>query len=195
MPEDFELNSLERFSKHSPKLVLEEHSHCEIPAGCGGVVMRWLNPALEQPLLFRIFSRGEREVFLDGEPLTSSRVLLPLGRHLLCIRLEGGVPGEASFLMTAKQGLVVNGARSPKQVCWASEADGQWLGIATPPEADWLRADYRGQGWTPLTELPFPESEDNAWRTRQLREDGARPLGLSECKGELWVRREFEVQP
>jgi hypothetical protein len=37
---DLRLNSLSRYTKRSPEYVLEEHSHCEVPAGCGGVVLR-----------------------------------------------------------------------------------------------------------------------------------------------------------
>ena len=37
------LNGPDRYRKRSPRLVLEEHSHCEVPAGCGGVVLRWIN--------------------------------------------------------------------------------------------------------------------------------------------------------
>ena len=35
--EALRLNTLNRFRKHSPRLLLEEYSHCEVPAGCGGV--------------------------------------------------------------------------------------------------------------------------------------------------------------
>ena len=42
MPDrELKLNSISRSSKQSPRLVLEEHGHCEVPAGCGGVVLRW----------------------------------------------------------------------------------------------------------------------------------------------------------
>jgi hypothetical protein len=43
------LNSLDRFRKHPGQLVLEEHGHCEVPAGCGGVVLRWRNPNPSPP--------------------------------------------------------------------------------------------------------------------------------------------------
>jgi hypothetical protein len=38
------LNSLDRFRKQPGRLVLEEHSHCQVPAGCGGGVLRRRNP-------------------------------------------------------------------------------------------------------------------------------------------------------
>ena len=41
---DLRLNELERFRKTSSRLALEAHSHCEVPAGCGGVVLRWTRP-------------------------------------------------------------------------------------------------------------------------------------------------------
>ena len=41
MADEQRLNSVDRFRKKSERLVLEEHGHCEVPAGCGGVVLRW----------------------------------------------------------------------------------------------------------------------------------------------------------
>lgn len=41
MSRDLELNSIDRYVKSSPRFVLEEHSHCEVPAGCGGGVWEW----------------------------------------------------------------------------------------------------------------------------------------------------------
>ena len=37
------INTLSRYRGRPPRLVLEEHNHCEVPAGCGGVVLRWRN--------------------------------------------------------------------------------------------------------------------------------------------------------
>ena len=32
---ELKLNTLGRYGKNASHLVLEEHSHCEVPAGCG----------------------------------------------------------------------------------------------------------------------------------------------------------------
>jgi hypothetical protein len=47
--DDVRLNSLDAFTKKSPRFILEEHGGGEVPAGCGGVVLRWINPAAAEP--------------------------------------------------------------------------------------------------------------------------------------------------
>ena len=47
--DDLRVNTLHRFAKHSPTLILHEYSSCEVPAGCGGVVMRWIAPDQDAP--------------------------------------------------------------------------------------------------------------------------------------------------
>src|SRR5687768_6072864 len=53
---DLKLNGLSRYAKESPRLVLEEYGHCEVPAGCGGVVLRWRNPDQPIPMVVHSFS-------------------------------------------------------------------------------------------------------------------------------------------
>ena len=76
---DKKLNSLERFRKQSPRLVLEEHSHCEVPAGCGGVVLRWRNPLAGLPLLVHFYAPGKSTLYLDGREVTQIGNDLPPG--------------------------------------------------------------------------------------------------------------------
>lgn len=54
MPDNLKLNTLDRFTKQPGLLALQESSHCEVPAGCGGVVLRWIDP------------RAGRFVHVDG---------------------------------------------------------------------------------------------------------------------------------
>jgi len=73
--EAFKLNSLHRFTKHS-KLVLEAHSHCEVPAGCGGAVFKWVNPTSGIELRLQVRSSLDVEaVFFGahGRPTASRR--------------------------------------------------------------------------------------------------------------------------
>ena len=64
--EALRINKLHRFAKHSPRLVLHEYSHCEVPAGCGGVVLRWLDPATGRPCVIELGSVDLRAcVWLD----------------------------------------------------------------------------------------------------------------------------------
>ena len=74
---ELRLNSI-RFDKQSPRLTLEEHSHCEVPAGCGGVVLRW-RQRTTIPLEIWLHVVGEFQAFLDGKSLISGRPLLEQG--------------------------------------------------------------------------------------------------------------------
>src|SRR5262245_50720143 len=93
--DDLRLNTLHRFAKHSPKLVLHEYGHCEIPAGCGGLVMRWYDPTTGSPALIRVdVNNAEASCWLDGELLTTSLAHLRAGPHVIAVhfrRTEAGV--------------------------------------------------------------------------------------------------------
>jgi hypothetical protein len=73
MPDELRLNSLSRYSKQSDEYTLEVHSHCEVPAGCGGVVLRWRNPRLSIPIEIWTYTTGEAQLFLDGNVPASAR--------------------------------------------------------------------------------------------------------------------------
>ena len=80
------LNRLHRFKKTSARLALEVHSHCEVPAGCGGVVLRWR--AVDEPVGVRFFVQLGRKDFtatVDGAALTEMRTTLSPGAHVLTL--------------------------------------------------------------------------------------------------------------
>ena len=87
---ELRLNSV-RFDKQSPRLALEEHSHCEIPAGCGGVVLRW-RKRTTIPVLLWLHVAGEVQAFLDGAAQTSARPLVEPGEHVLALRIVSAAP-------------------------------------------------------------------------------------------------------
>src|SRR5690242_13195269 len=84
---DLKLNSLSRYTKESPNLVLEEHGHCEVPAGCGGVVLRWTNPHRSIPITFRLATTGESRFYLDGVSPESGRPMVSYGDHVIALRV------------------------------------------------------------------------------------------------------------
>ena len=85
------LNGPDRYRKRSPRLVLEEHSHCEVPAGCGGVVLRWINADREITVQIRLYATVEGATLtIDGAAPPSSRALLARGDHVLAIHARGG---------------------------------------------------------------------------------------------------------
>jgi hypothetical protein len=185
------LNTLKRFSKTPHGLLREEHGHCEVPAGCGGMVLRWLNPDRELPMLFRFYTPGEGQVFLDGKALTSSCALVAYGRHAICLQFKRLLLRQGGFLFSARLDLKAP-QKTREEILVLSSPDGRWMGRRTPPPDDgWLHPGYQDTDWEPLEEIEIPGGDD-AWRQRGLRGEGARPLGLSESSV-LWVRREFEL--
>jgi len=90
---ELKLNSLGRYGKGGgSRLVLEEHGHCEVPAGCGGAVLRWRNP--NSGLLFLLHGFGNDEILLDGVSPSSARLLVPFGEHVLSLAVTELVLGD-----------------------------------------------------------------------------------------------------
>src|SRR5215472_14932081 len=104
MDRDLRLNSIDRYVKSSPRFVLEEHSGCEVPAGCGGVVLRWRDSKTEVPVRIHVATMNatEVDVRVDGRRLSSSRPLLAPGPHELTIDLVAATNATAQFLCYAR---------------------------------------------------------------------------------------------
>ncbi len=195
---DLKLNSLDRFAKHSPRFALEQFGSCEVPAGCGGVVIRWApRGQLSLNGHVSILATGEHETFLDGEEKRSIWRLTE-GRHALGVRVEAPDFLNA-FLMAAIS--FPPGARTA--------ADGTWRATLTAPPPDWSRVGFDDSGWTALVEGEIPhgppprpgesigQDRFHDYEYARLSEVGACPLGLPEPRskgGSVWVRREFEVK-
>lgn len=97
--EALRLNKLHRFAKYSPKLVLHEYSHCEVPAGCGGVVLRWLDPSTGRPCIVELGVAGLRgSVWLQGEPVPSAICNVKDGACVLAVELTRGETREPAEL-------------------------------------------------------------------------------------------------
>lgn len=94
--EDLRLNTLHRFAKRSPRLTLREYSHCEVPAGCGGVVLRWVEGSGGIAVRIRLpATRSLVDAWLDGVPLeTTEAEVVPGELHLLAfhVRAQAGSP-------------------------------------------------------------------------------------------------------
>lgn len=52
---DLVVNDLSRYEKSSARLVLEDYSSCEVPAGCGGGILRWIDPREALPLTLHLW--------------------------------------------------------------------------------------------------------------------------------------------
>lgn len=103
MAEKQELNSLNRFRKQSAKLVLEEHGHCEVPAGCGGVILRWRNPLVSRTVRVFCYTPNEAKLFMDGEELERGLTDLAIGPHLLCVENRQGPKGNSKSRQQRQQ--------------------------------------------------------------------------------------------
>src|SRR5262245_38806375 len=141
MSNGHDLNSLARFRKQSGRLVLEEHSHCEVPAGCGGVVLRWRNPLAAVPLTFHLYTPVPAACFLDGAEVRTGRVDLAPGRHAVAFSLENvnlsaGLILFAAFHLGTRtdQSPPAHVMETPLQVLTAD--DGTWKCTLRRPATD-----------------------------------------------------------
>lgn len=196
-------NSLERFRKRSPRLVLEEHDHCEVPAGCGGVVLRWRNPHAAQPYFLHAWvAAGEWTVLLDGAAPPSTRIDLAPGPHVLAFSLadadRAGALLTCALLYDPADGTrsTISQTRHLSDV-W-SAGDDTWLAAITPPPDGWATVEAPLTGWIPLIEVAAPRlrgSEEGQYRLEHCQWIGARCLGLrgGRGRGPVWVRRPFTV--
>jgi hypothetical protein len=207
---DLRLNTLARFSKDSTRLALEEHGHCEVPAGCGGVVLRWINPNKGLPFLLQIHTKAEVEAFIDGAPPTSARPLIPPGRRVLALHLSE-IPVEKPTLVSRLRKSSASGGvfmfvayRDPKPgpsektVAFLSAADGTWRYTKDRPLDDsWRLPDFDHASWDTMIEAEMSkpgDQEPGRYFFDKLIEAGTRPLGVPQPAEEIWVRREFEVE-
>ncbi|QDE90370.1 hypothetical protein BHS06_16100 [Myxococcus xanthus] len=189
--DDFRLNALARYRKTSSQLALEVHSHCEVPAGCGGVVLRWRRPGASIGLSLFSYVNGVPDggLFLDGNPLVEQRVLVTPGAHVLSFEVNR--PGDKGFvLMQARLDPEIASAVHPKL---ASAPDGRWKATTRPPPEGWRLPDFADAGFAPLVQRPVPEPKTNErWRWQML-EDDATGLGLASSATKAWVRWSFHV--
>lgn len=191
MGEDDELaiNRLHRFAKRSPRLVLHEYSHCEVPAGCGGVVIRWLDPARGRPAVVEVDvgGNGRAEVALDGRPLEASVTTIAEGTHVLAIALAGRAPVTVFRVsVTPDRGFDQNVLRTrPPRIVAAPRA---------PADAGWQAPSTYDGDWRPVGEATDAEiGQLEAWRQRNF----LRVRGLGErvyaSATPAWIRVTFDI--
>jgi len=196
MPDELKLNSISRFSKASSYLHLEEHGHCEVPAGCGGVVLRWYNPTQAVAVLFMIYAPTPARVFLNGVQPASARPLVPLGNVVLAIEFDAVVSGQALFRLAGGHSKGFD--FSEQSTCVVrSVPDGSWRFSVTPPPEGWMSPEFDDGTWSALIERPLDPPKPDDYRGLHAHERvsrfGASPLGLPPevTAAEVWVRKVF----
>lgn len=198
--ESLSVNELERFSKTSVRLILEQYSHCEVPAGCGGVVLRWVNP--DSPVPFGCCVHGAaycNEFFVDGVRHRSSQVMLTRGRHVLVLALtrRGDSLPPAPFMVVAGTdfGSVSRTGQSLPQHTVSSRADGRWhVATAAPSESALTALSPDLAVWSIPTCVPRPPRPEGyvGYYDECVKHDAEAfvfPSGLST----LWVRTVVEI--
>lgn len=202
---DLNLNSLGRYAKQSSRLVLEQHSHCEVPAGCGGVVLRWRSDVSELPVLVHLFCSGKSKLFIDGQSPDSSLSGISFGDHVLALVLED-LPKDAILAIA----VVHNAFRVPpisqqigEVLNVLSDADGTWKSTTVQPADDqYTRSGFDDSSWAKLEAVQPPVLEkrsvytgNNAWEysLKMVLETGAKCLRVTTPTGRMWVRRAFRL--
>ncbi len=193
---DLRLNELTRFRKTSSRLALEAHSHCEVPAGCGGVVLRWTRPGAPLGVSFLSYFAGPvDDLCLDGRKLAEQREHVTAGAHVVSFTVDA--PGEDGFvLMRVRLDPDIRTARRQKA---ASKADGSWRATRNAPLPDdaWRLPDFDDSAYTPLVEREVPAPDGNKkfkWEWLKKEATGL-GLGAAGTPGRAWVRWRFTVDP
>jgi hypothetical protein len=222
MPDrDLKLNSLPRFSKKSSQFILEEHSHCEVPAGCGGVVLRWRNPNQGIPLQTWVYTTAKCEMFLDGVMLSSARPIIPWGQHVWGFTISETNPEYAVLMFAASYGdkemHIKSTGPSVDPISFLSKPDGSWkYSMSEPANSDWMSPDYDDSQWLPMVPkeinpASLEKTSKDGYRIKKLQGFGAESLGIAELGAssgfvksllwkrspamtKLWVRQVFSVE-
>jgi hypothetical protein len=198
------LNSLDRFRKRPGRLILEVYSHCEVPAGCGGAVLRWRNPLAAVPVRVHLYTAVTATCFIDGTPLRTAGIDLAPGPHVVAVALE--TVGEATGLLMF---AAVSDDRTPQKAlpegltelrpAILSRGDGTWRYSLAPPAEGWQALGFDDRAWPALVRVPTPGlgyGDPGGYQCRRAAEAGAECLGLREPASEwecVWVRKVFEV--
>jgi hypothetical protein len=176
---ELRLNELERFRKTSSRLALEAHGSCEVPAGCGGVVLRWRRPGAPIGLSFsKYIEPAPSDICLDGKKLDEQRTEVTPGEHVLSLTIEAP-ESDGFLLMTVRLRPDIPTARRPTA---SSNADGTWRAtLADPATANgegWRLPGFDDSAFVPLVERAVPEPKGNLKWSWQLLQETAKGLGL-----------------
>lgn len=218
---DLKLNSLSRFSKKSPRLVLEEYGHCEVPAGCGGVVLRWRKAEAPIPMHIHHWSGNgySSKSTLDGkDELFNPKVPVDYGRHVLTMEITKFNPVYAFILLYAEFNADYLRILQPLgDVNFVSLPDGSWRYSFDTPPANWTDPHFDDSLWLPCVEKPLnPQPKHymgdiSEWTSRYL-ERGAKALGIDSTESSvaekiktltgaenlidvLYIRKTFTINP
>lgn len=169
--DELDINTVDRFTKRADSLILEHHSHCEVPAGCGGVVLRWRDPTEGVPLVIEWFCPHSVELAIDGKPSAGGYLVTPLGPHDLELSIQVRKAAPCLLALSMRSGGPTLGDDAIDEL--STHADGTWT---------WVPADDADAVPTPLEASPVDpqtiEEDRLRWRALRLSRRGAQLLEL-----------------
>jgi hypothetical protein len=189
--DDLRLNTLNRFSKRSPRLTLEERGSCEVPAGCGGVVLRWVDPDRGRDLVYLSAFSGTIEAFVDGERVETGRRLAAYGEHTLAIKL--GAPERRPIFMFVVAVDAPGVREEPARALLVTVPGGGWRETASDPGEGWERPGFADGSWgepSPTAIVGERRTDSDRWRFDQLARWGA---GAFAVDAPRWLRARFRL--
>ncbi|WP_224242198.1 hypothetical protein [Hyalangium gracile] len=188
--DDLRLNELQRYRKTSSRLALEVHSHCEVPAGCGGAVLRWRKPDADLGITLSSYLGVASEgFFLDGKPIQEQRTLVSPGEHVLSFVVDE--PGKQGFLLMEIS--LRPHIASAKQSQVTSRADGRWRAATRQPPEGWQLPGFDDSSFVPLVEKPVSEPKGSDRWLWGMMQRNAKGLGLPSPAPRAWVRWTFRL--
>ena len=183
--DDLDINTVDRFRKRSTKLILEHHSHCEVPAGCGGVVMRWRDPRDGVPLIVEWFSVSAHtlEGHVDGEQ-RGGYMVLALGAHELELRIEVSGEEPCAFAVCVRSGGALRG-----------EIDGCIPELSTAADGSWsCTVDDEAAVVKPIGLDDLNLEGNDLWRVQRFLRQGVTVLHVDAADGAVvTVRKTLQV--
>ena len=181
-----ELNSLSRFRKQASRLVLEAQGSCEVPAGCGGVVLPGEIRSMQCRSRSTLYTPVPTTCFIDGAESRLGRIDLAPGRHAVAFTLEnvdlsrGLIQFAAIHTSSKAEPKSQPCTEPPVEVLTAN--DGTWkCTLAEPPTDDWRRIAFDDRDWLVLTEAESPQLERAAagyYQCKACEDVGEICLGL-----------------
>jgi len=202
--DDLDLNNLERFTKQPAGLIQEVYDHCEVPAGCGGVVLRWVSPTKGIPVRVLVYTNATMmgSVHVDGIEQAHMMQHITPGPHLISLAFEK-IPREGLVVMFGLGnadhmfGLPQRSSDDPT-VAVASHP-GTWRVTTAAPSEAWTALDFDDDDWPLMIaahHAPEPRSR-GYYQYQQCERLGAQGLGLphSSASDRAWIRARINVVP